>query len=62
MTTWTEYANEMRNAVGRVWAGKAGAEEALADVQSRQQKSLDHRMERWGRQETSLNREWNKQP
>ena len=62
MTTWTEYANEMKNAVGRVWAGKAGAEEALAEVQSRQQKSLDHRMERWSRQETSLNREWNKQP
>ena len=60
MATWTEYTAELKNAVGRVWAGKAGAEEALAEAQSRQQKSLDRQLERWHRQEGTFNREWDK--
>ncbi len=61
ITTWTEYSSEMRNAIGRIWSGKATAEEALAQVQARQQKSFDRRLERWDRLAPTLTELWNKQ-
>lgn len=60
MATWTEYAAELKNAVGRVWAGKADAEKALAEVQIRQQKSFDRQRDRRRRLENNCNREWDK--
>ncbi len=61
VTTWAEYAADMKNAVTRIWTGEATAEVALADVQKRQQKNLDRRMERWHRNEAGLTKLWNEQ-
>jgi multiple sugar transport system substrate-binding protein len=61
LTTWTEYANDMNNAVGRIWIGKASAEEALRDVQQRQQLTLDRRLARWNRLKAKLLAEWREQ-
>jgi len=60
MTTWSEYKSDMANAVGRIWAGKATAEEALADVQARQQRALDRRLERWNRVAPTLGEIWDR--
>jgi maltose-binding protein MalE len=60
MTTWNEYENDMRNAFGRVWAGKTSAAAALNDVQQREQAIFDRRMARWDRSATKLLAEWNR--
>jgi len=62
VTTWTEYSADMKNAVSRIWAGKATAEEALEDVQKREQQTLDRRIERWRRIEPTLTKLWNNEP
>jgi ABC-type glycerol-3-phosphate transport system substrate-binding protein len=61
IATWSGYNADMKNAVSRIWTGSATAEVALADVQKRQQKSLDRRMERWNRSELLLTKLWNNQ-
>lgn len=61
LVTWTEYVSDMRNAVGKIWAGKETAVEALADTQRHEQRSLDHSSERWNRLSTKLMAEWNQQ-
>ena len=61
IATWSGYNADMKNAVSRIWTGSATAEVALADVQKRQQKSLDRRMERWNRSEPLLTKLWNNQ-
>jgi ABC-type glycerol-3-phosphate transport system substrate-binding protein len=61
VTTWGEFNADMKNAVTRIWAGEATAEEALADVQKRQQKNLDRRHERWLRSEPVLTKSWSEQ-
>jgi len=58
---WTSYEADMRNAVSRIWGGSATAGEALDDVQARQQKNLDRRIERWKRMEPALQKLWSKQ-
>ena len=60
LTTWTEYNNDMRNAVGRIWSGKASAVQALNGVQEREQEILTRRLTRWDRMEPKLAVEWNK--
>ena len=59
LTTWSEFRSDMQNAVSRIWSGKATAEEALHDVQVRQQKILDQRVTRWDRHADELTEEWN---
>ncbi len=59
--TWTEYANDMRNATGKIWAGKQSAVEALAEVKAHQQQILDKRQKRWERLSARLTREWSNQ-
>ena len=59
LTTWTELNGDMKNAVTRIWTGQATAEVALDDVQKRQQKILDRRLERWRRSGETLTRIWN---
>ncbi len=61
VATWSEYGADMKNAVSRIWSGEATAEAALADVQQRQQKILDRRMERWNRNEAVLTKLWSNQ-
>ena len=59
--TWTSFSSDMRNAVGKIWAGKASAVDALAEVKLRQQQLLDHRMQRWDRLSPKITAEWSKQ-
>jgi ABC-type glycerol-3-phosphate transport system substrate-binding protein len=58
ISTWTEYNNDMRNAVSKIWAGKISAEEALDTVQMHEQQLFDRRQERWNRLSTKLKEEW----
>lgn len=59
--TWAEYGADMKNAVTRIWTGETTADKALDDVQKRQQKNLDRRMERWRRNEAGLLKSWSGQ-
>lgn len=61
VSTWTEYNADMKNAVNRIWSGQATAEVALADVQERQQKALNRRVERWNRSAEILTKRWEAQ-
>jgi ABC-type glycerol-3-phosphate transport system substrate-binding protein len=61
VATWTEFHSDMRNAVSRIWNGKATSVEALHDVQVRQQQALDRRMARWDRISKKLLAEWDRQ-
>lgn len=61
LMTWAEYSADMRNAVGRIWSGKADTITALNDVQERQQKTFDRRLERWDRISPTLYQLWNEQ-
>jgi len=61
VTTWNEFKSDMGNAVSRIWAGKAPAQDALGDVQKRQQKNLDRRIERWRRIAPAHTKSWREQ-
>jgi transposase-like protein len=61
LPTWNEYANDMKNAVGRIWSAKASTDQALHDVQEHQQQILDHRRQRWDRLAAKLTKEWSEQ-
>jgi len=61
MSTATEYNNDMRNAVGKIWAGKQSAADALNEVQQDQQKTLDKREVRWSRLAEKLTEEWSRE-
>jgi ABC-type glycerol-3-phosphate transport system substrate-binding protein len=61
LTTWTEYNNDMKNAVSRIWTGTANVREALDNVQQREQEVLDRRMARWDRLAPKLTAEWSRQ-
>jgi multiple sugar transport system substrate-binding protein len=58
LSTWSEYENDMNNAINRIWIGHATAEQALDDVQAHQQTILDRRIARWNRVASSLTLEW----
>ena len=60
LTVWTLYSNDMTQAFGRVWTGKAGAGEALDDVQQHVQQAFGHQQKRWDRISGTLAKEWNK--
>ena len=61
LTTWTQLAHDMNNAVNRIWTGKATAAAALDEVQRRQQPIFERRLARWQRLAPALTLEWNKQ-
>lgn len=61
LPTWLEYNGDMRNAVSKIWDGKATAVDALNEVQEHQQKIFDKRMERWDRLSAKLQTEWSEQ-
>lgn len=58
ITTWNSLAADMRNAIGRIWLGRADAGEALTAVQERQQALLNRRLERWDRMGPGILRGW----
>jgi ABC-type glycerol-3-phosphate transport system substrate-binding protein len=43
LAIWNGYRNDMKNAVSRIWAGKADAKQSLYDVQQREQQEFDRR-------------------
>lgn len=61
IVTFAELNSGMQNAVSRIWSGETTAEEALDDVQKRQQKNLNRRMERWNRSKQTLTKLWSEQ-
>jgi ABC-type glycerol-3-phosphate transport system substrate-binding protein len=61
LPTWNEYGNDMRNAVGNIWAGKQSAADALDEVEQRQQKALDKKRRQWDRVTAALTAEWSKE-
>lgn len=61
LTIWTEYQNNLNNAVGRVWTLKATPREALDDVQQRMQKVFARKEARWKRVEAERLKEWSHQ-
>jgi ABC-type glycerol-3-phosphate transport system substrate-binding protein len=58
ITAWSLYSNDMNQAFGRVWTGKAGAAEALNDVQQHVQSAFDHQQKRWDRISEQVMKEW----
>ena len=61
LTTWTQYSNDLVNAVTRIQSGNTSAQEALRDVNQRQQEVFDRVLTRWERLSPKLEKEWNKQ-
>jgi ABC-type glycerol-3-phosphate transport system substrate-binding protein len=59
--TCLEFISDMKNAVSRIWTGRATAREALRDVRARQQEALDRKMAHWERLSSKLPAEWEKQ-
>ena len=59
--TWTEYNADMRDAVSKIWDGKATARDALNALETHEQKVLDRQDERWDRLSAKLEEEWKKQ-
>ena len=58
ITTWAEYNDALTDASGRVLAGSADAETALATVQHREQAHYDRARERWDRNAKNLTAQW----
>ncbi len=61
LATYTEYANDMKDADNRIWTGKATAKDALDDVQPRQQQLFERGAARWQRLAPVLTAEWSRQ-
>lgn len=59
LTTWPVYSNDMTQAFDRIWAGKAGAREALEEVRQHAQGAYDHGQKRWERLSAQRLVEWN---
>ncbi len=62
VATWTQLSSDLRDAVGRIWLGSATAEQALAEVQVRQQKVMERRRERWNRVKDRMEAQWEREP
>lgn len=58
ITTWNTYKSDLLNAYNEVAMLRAAPVAALAAVQARQQKALDHMNERWARVSAARLREW----
>ena len=56
-----EFTSDMQNAVGKIWAGKESAVDALNEVQGDQQKALNKSQARWKRIAEKLTEAWSKQ-
>ena len=61
LTTWPIYSNDLTQAFNRIWAGQAGAREALEEVQGHEQLAFNRRQERWARLSVQRLAEWSKQ-
>lgn len=61
LSTWTEYDDDMTMAMNRVCAGDASAEQALKEVQDRQQQVLDRKLARWRQIAPELMSAWSRQ-
>lgn len=61
MSTAVQYTSDMRNAVGKIWAGKQSAVDALGEVEEHQQQTFDKRQVRWTRLADKLLAEWSRQ-
>ncbi len=59
VTTWTEFRNDLNNAMTRIQSGKTSADVALRDVTTRQQEALDRALARWNRLSPQLMKQWN---
>ncbi len=58
ITTWNEYSADLADAAGRVLTGSADPDEALANVQKREQAHYDRARERWDRNVKTLTALW----
>jgi hypothetical protein len=61
LSTYTEYSNDMTDAVNLIWTGKEPAQQALDEVQQRQQPVFERSLERWDRLSPILTAQWSKQ-
>ena len=61
LATWTEYSNDMVNAMSRILSGKVSAAVALDDVQKRQQQIFERSTARWQRLAPRLTAQWSNQ-
>jgi hypothetical protein len=52
----------MNQLFGSLWTQSATADESLAELETRMQKTMDHRARRWQRMEATLLKEWEKTP
>lgn len=59
LTMWTVYENDMKQAFGKVWTGRASPREALGEVQAHLQSQFEHRQRRWERVSEKLQEIWN---
>ena len=59
--TWTAFSSDMKNAVGKIWTGKASAAAALAEVKRREQQVLNHQTQRWERLSPKIVAGWNRE-
>jgi len=58
---WTEYSEDMSNAINRIWTGKATVEEALNEVQERQEQAYARSAARWRGVAPAVTAQWDKQ-
>lgn len=58
LTMWTVYENDMKQAFGKVWTGRASPREALGEVQAHLQAQFEHRQRRWDRVSEKLQEIW----
>ncbi len=61
LPTWTAFSSDMKNAVGKIWTGKASAIDALAEVKRREQAVLNRQTQRWDRLSPRITAQWSKQ-
>jgi multiple sugar transport system substrate-binding protein len=59
VTVWSEYKNELDQAVKDIWAQRQTPADALGAVRRRMQPKLDERNERWQRLGPLLEKQWN---
>ena len=62
LTTWPIYSNDLTLAFDRIWAGKADAHTALAEVQRHEQQAFDQRQKRWEHLAARRAAQWRESP
>jgi len=59
LTIWNQCDDAFGNAVTQISTGNQTAEEALSEIQAREQDEFDRRLSRWNRLAPTLTAEWN---